>query len=111
MQQYAACRSSANFHRPNEFLPQRWLSDPEFANDRRGASQPFSTGPRNCIGRQLAYAEMRLILARLLWNFDLHLDETKMGGSDWLAKQGVWILWDKSPLLVHLQPQGTANEA
>lgn len=109
MQQYAVCRSSANFHRPDEFLPQRWLGDPEFANDRREASQPFSIGPRNCIGRQLAYAEMRLILAKVLWHFDLRLDESKMGERDWMAEQGVWILWDKNPLWVHLTPRATGK--
>lgn len=111
VQQYAACRSSANFHRPDEFLPQRWLGDPEFANDRREASQPFSIGPRNCIGRQLAYAEMRLLLAKVLWHFDLRLDESKMGKRDWLAEQGVWILWDKRPLWVHLKPRTTEKSA
>lgn len=103
LQLYAACRSSSNFHRPDEFLPERWLApaDPAFAADRREVSQPFSVGPRNCIGRQLAYAEMRLILAKILWNFDLELHEAEMQGRDWLGEQGVWILWDKGPLLVY----------
>lgn len=102
LQQYAACRSNLNFHRPDEFLPQRWLGEVEFANDGRTASQPFSIGPRNCIGRQLAYAEMRLTLARILWRFDLHLDAVRMGGRDWLLEQPVWVLWFKSPLWVRL---------
>lgn len=108
VQQYAAGRSRDNFHRPDEFLPQRWLSgadSAEFVDDRRAASQPFSIGARNCIGRQLAYAEMRLILAKVLWHFDLSLDQSRMGSGDWLAAQGVWILWDKSPLWVKLSPR------
>lgn len=72
-----------------------------FAADRREASQPFSVGPRNCIGRQLAYAEIRLILAKLLWNFDLELDGSRMQGRDWIGEQGVWILWVKGPLWVY----------
>lgn len=103
VQQYAACRSPANFHRPDEFLPQRWLGHAEFSEDRREVSQPFSVGPRNCIGRQLAYAEVRLILARLLWKFELQLDPVYTGGRDWLREQHVWILWDKKPLPVRLQ--------
>ncbi|GIZ46272.1 hypothetical protein CKM354_000940400 [Cercospora kikuchii] len=105
VQQYAACRSSSNFRRPNEFLPQRWLGDPEFADDKSSASQPFSLGVRNCIGRQLAHAEMRLILARMIWEFDIQLDGARMGNTDWLGQQHVWILWDKSPLWVRLQPR------
>lgn len=30
------------------FRPERWLGDPEFKDDRLGALEPFSTGPRNC---------------------------------------------------------------
>lgn len=64
-----------NFHRPDDFVPERWLpnKDPysEFADDDRAACQPFSLGTRNCIGKKLAYAEMRLILAKLLYHFDL----------------------------------------
>nr|ACH72905.1 AflG [Aspergillus ochraceoroseus] len=96
VQQFVACRSADNFHRPNEFLPQRWQGQGEFANDRREASQPFSIGPRNCIGRQLAYAEMRLILVHVLWHFNLRLDQGRMKDADWLAEQGIWILWDKN---------------
>lgn len=108
LQLYAACRSSSNFHRPNEFLPERWLGGKDggaFADDRREVSQPFSIGPRNCIGRQLAYAEMRLILAKILWHFDLKLDCAKMQGRDWMGGQGVWILWDKPPLWVTVRPR------
>ncbi|OGM47415.1 hypothetical protein ABOM_002546 [Aspergillus bombycis] len=105
LQQFVACRSSMNFHRPNEFLPERWQGQGEFAYDRREASQPFSIGPRNCIGRQLAYVEMRLILVKLLWHFDLRLDTTRMKDTDWLAEQGIWILWDKKPLWVTLEPR------
>lgn len=33
--------------------------------------QPFSTGPREWLGQNLAWAEMRLVLAYLIWEFDL----------------------------------------
>lgn len=105
VQQFAACRSPENFRRPDEFLPERWKGEGEFASDRREVAQPFSIGPRNCIGRQLAYAEMRLILVRVLWHFDLQLDQTRMKDTDWLAEQGIWILWDKNPLWIELQPR------
>ena len=49
---WAAHRSASNFHRPAEFLPERWLRHPavEFQNDRRSVLHPFSIGSRNCIG-------------------------------------------------------------
>lgn len=43
---------------------------------------------------------MRLILARLIWNFDMvPLDIS----NDW-EKQQMYILWDKGPLFVRLLP-------
>jgi cytochrome P450 len=105
MQQYASNRLEANFHRPGEFLPQRWLGDVEFANDNRAVMQPFAAGPRNCIGRNLAYAEMRLILAKVMFNFDLVLDAGKTG--PWLD-QKVYTLWQKKPRWVRLNPVARA---
>lgn len=90
-----------NFRRPKEFIPERALPNPpaEFANDSRGVLQPFSVGPRNCIGRNLAYNEMRLIFARVLWNFDLELCEES---HNWIDAQKSWGLWEKNPLWVRL---------
>lgn len=46
------------FHNPKffkdaeVFVPERWLGDPKYADDKRVAVQPFSVGPRNCIGKK-----------------------------------------------------------
>jgi cytochrome P450 len=37
----------------------------------RQAMCPFSLGGRGCIGKQLAYIELRITLAALLWSYDL----------------------------------------
>lgn len=102
---YAVYHSEVNFALPDEFHPERWLddADPRFANDNRDALQAFSLGPRNCIGKNLAYVEMRLILARVLWNFDIRLAEDC---KDWIAKQKIFLIWEKAfPLNVHLTPR------
>ena len=49
--QYAASRSSRYFKHPDVFSPERYLGDMEFKDDNKSASQPFSVGPRNCIGQ------------------------------------------------------------
>ncbi|KAK3984527.1 cytochrome P450 [Cladorrhinum sp. PSN332] len=98
--QWASYQSERNFRNPNKFAPERWLGDPEYENDVRGVLQPFSVGPRNCIGRNLAYAEMRLILARLLWNFDLEL----MPDSNKWNEQKVYTLWEKGSINIKLKP-------
>lgn len=48
----------------------------------------------------LAYAEMRTILARLLFNFDIELVDPEI---DWF-NQKVFFLWTKLPLNVYLTP-------
>lgn len=47
----ATYRSKAFFHKPHEFRPERWLGSPEFINDKLDAMEPFSVGPRNCLGK------------------------------------------------------------
>lgn len=85
---WVSTHSPLNFREPYEFRPERWLGEEnEFSNDRLNASLPFGTGPRVCIGRNLAYMEMRLICAHLLWNFDLELDRGK-----YVEKNDVWGL-------------------
>ncbi|EFQ99066.1 isotrichodermin C-15 hydroxylase [Nannizzia gypsea CBS 118893] len=100
--QYAANHSSRNFTEPSSFIPERWLGDPRFSGDNFAVFNPFSYGPRNCIGKNLAAAEMRLVVAKMIWNFDLELHpDTK---NDWI-KQKVFALWEKPPLFVQLKPR------
>lgn len=100
----AAAYSEENFHLPNAFVPERWLPTSTtdrtspFYKDARGASQPFSLGPRGCLGKSLAYNEMRVMLARLLWNFDLQL----CAESDKWNRQLTYTLWEKPPLMCRL---------
>ncbi|KAH8899040.1 cytochrome P450 [Thozetella sp. PMI_491] len=70
-------RSPRYFHDPLEYRPQRWLS-PEhplyeevYANDDRKGNYPFSLGPRVCIGKEMAWIEGRLLLAKVVWTFDM----------------------------------------
>ena len=49
----AANWSSSNFTSPLSYVPERWLEGCSscYAVDKKQASQPFSTGPRNCLGQ------------------------------------------------------------
>ncbi|KAI0517835.1 putative cytochrome P450 [Xylaria bambusicola] len=106
--QYAVNHDERYWKEPNKFLPERWMGDPTYESDQLDAMQSFSVGPRNCIGRNLAYAEMRLILAKLIYNFDLTLaDESH----HWISAQRVWSTWDKPPLRIHLHPLDSINSA
>jgi hypothetical protein len=44
---------------------------------------------------------MRLIVAKVLFNFDLELVDTTQ---DWLEGQKVFTLWQKSSLMVQVRP-------
>lgn len=55
------------------FRPERWLvhtgeGKVEF-DGHAGPILAFGLGPRGCFGRRLAYLEIRLVLALLVWNF------------------------------------------
>lgn len=50
--QWANFHSPEHFTQPDSFIPERWLGDPRFANDKREVVNPFSVGPRNCIGKK-----------------------------------------------------------
>jgi len=98
---WAAYRSPANFFLPDNFIPERWLGqDQRFKDDNRDAFQPFSTGPRNCIGRSLALHEARIFLAEVLYEFDLELDGRS---KDW-ANQPIYTIWEKHKLWINLHP-------
>ncbi|CAG7558796.1 unnamed protein product [Fusarium equiseti] len=96
--QLPAYKSSQNFRNPEQFVPERWLDDPLYSNDSRAVVQPFSMGPRDCLGKNLAYVEMRLMLTRLLWKFDLELMPESR---DWYD-QNIYIIWEKKELNVKL---------
>ncbi|KAK7985664.1 hypothetical protein PG988_003286 [Apiospora saccharicola] len=110
---YATYRSPHNFKDPAKFAPERWLrsksgSDPSsspYKDDRRESYQPFAYGPRDCLGRNLAMHEMRYILARVLFNFDLELCRESRGWDG----QRAFILWEKKPLLCTLQAAATQS--
>jgi cytochrome P450 len=74
-------RSKKYFKRATEFIPERWLPlqqrPEEFAHDCLQACQPFSVGPTGCIGRPLAWAEMRLLVARMIWRFEFSMTREK----------------------------------
>ncbi|POS68852.1 isotrichodermin C-15 hydroxylase [Diaporthe helianthi] len=90
------------FHRPDEFHPERWLGDERFKNDRLDAVTPFGDGPRVCIGKNLANAEMRMLMCKVLWNFDLVLAEDS---KDWQDQCKAFIIWEKPDLNVYLKPR------
>ena len=114
MNQFAVNHYPGNFSSPKAFAPERWLvdatngGDSRWAGDKREVLQPFGIGPRNCIGKNLAFTELGLVFARMVWEFDVELGEEMMEGNgkggDW-ADQRSWMTWSQPPLWVRLIPR------
>jgi len=52
---WSAYQSEINFRDPKMFIPERWLGDPRYDGDAKEVLQPFSIGPRNCLGKKRVF--------------------------------------------------------
>ncbi|KAL6364626.1 hypothetical protein LRP88_01746 [Fusarium phalaenopsidis] len=88
---------------PQKFVPERWIpGQVQFSEyheyDNRAAWLAFGTGPRTCIGQNIALHEIRGILGRILYDFDLALTPNTV---DWIQFKTNNI-WAKLPLQARL---------
>ncbi|KAL4805917.1 cytochrome P450 monooxygenase [Aspergillus unguis] len=61
-------RDARVFERPEEFLPERWTTQPELVKDP-SAFIPFNAGPYSCVGKQLALMELRRVVAEVFTRY------------------------------------------
>ncbi|KIX07113.1 uncharacterized protein Z518_05090 [Rhinocladiella mackenziei CBS 650.93] len=95
---YALHHSETYFPRSFEFIPERWIagSDKSDANGltvtpasveiAKSAFHPFSSGPRGCVGKNMAYMELLIAIGRAVYLFDMRLkdgDDRGAGRSGW----------------------------
>lgn len=106
---YAIQHNGAYYPDPFGFRPTRWLK----AIDHEGgvtleevqlaqsAYAPFSVGRANCLGKNLAYQEMMIILAKLIFMYEMRLEpgSTLGEGSEGLGKdrnrKNEFQMWDR----------------
>ncbi|OLL26798.1 Isotrichodermin C-15 hydroxylase [Neolecta irregularis DAH-3] len=75
---YALSRDARYFTDPESFIPERWFENGFDKDQTLGVEakyQPFSLGPRKCIGFSMAYMEIRLTLAHWIFQFDAELED------------------------------------
>jgi len=81
---------------PDSFIPERWIqNDPYWTAEKNSKEErrhvveafiPFSQGPANCIGKNLALLEMRLVVSYIMKNFELDFHEGWKGRDTWLGE-------------------------
>lgn len=81
---------------PNVFNPRRW----ETIQPTRFEYNPFSAGPRMCIGAQFAMLEMKIVLAMLLQRYRLELVRNQT-----IGRFGVIVLTPKHGILMTVHHQ------
>jgi cytochrome P450 len=92
---WAIHHSATYFPDPFAFRPERWIStdDDETADGvstARAAFCAFSLGPRGCVGKGVAYLEVSLALAHLLWLYDIRLGEGGPSGGGVVTAPDGW---------------------
>ncbi|KAF7363223.1 High nitrogen upregulated cytochrome P450 monooxygenase 2 [Mycena venus] len=100
---------------PDSWLPERWLADAERTMGQPfimnlDAFMPFSIGPANCVGRNLAMREMRLVIAQLIYRYNVQPVEKdpEEFQRKWLAELRDHHVLLKGPLNVVLTPRSPA---
>lgn len=79
---------------PLKFYPERWIvgeagSTAESVALAESAFCAFSTGSRGCIGKNMAWLEMRIVMAKTIWKYEIKQDPlNKLGGGSADARPG-----------------------
>jgi cytochrome P450 len=60
----------------DEFVPTRWDAS-RLTEQQKTAFIPFSTGPRACVGRDVAEMELHCIAATVFENFEFRLERER----------------------------------
>ena len=87
---YALQHNSAYHPQPFDYIPERWLVDEEIESPGLGSAEavalaksafcPFGVGPRGCVGKGMAYKELMIVVARLVYMFDMRIAEGTTAG-------------------------------
>ncbi|KAH9477825.1 Cytochrome P450 monooxygenase orf5 [Psilocybe cubensis] len=115
---YTIQRDPRNFSPATDsFYPERWLPEAQrrelepkvFGNPleyihNASAFIPFSMGPSNCAGKNLAYLEMRMVICMIMHQLDLKLEEGYEKGR-WAEDVKDYFITLKGPLPAVVTPR------
>lgn len=83
---YCLSYNNEIFPEPLEFRPERWIvgekaSSAESVALAESAMCAFSAGPRGCPGKNLAWMEMMIVMAKIMYKFEVRRDfANNLGG-------------------------------
>lgn len=111
---FTLTRSPRFYHDPLHYRPERWLPcdhplyNAVFAGDELQGFHPFSLGPRGCLGREMAWMQAKLFVAKVLWTFDV----VKVPGQDFNLEKTLlhYGFLAKPELKVRFVPRGTLDK-
>ncbi|KAI0516988.1 cytochrome P450 [Xylaria bambusicola] len=82
---YALHHNEEYFPDSFTYKPERWIKVDTGApgetpkQSHRAAFAPFSAGSRSCLGKSMAYLELSLVVAKIMWYFDFERAPGKLG--------------------------------
>lgn len=94
---WSVTHNEKHFKDPNTYRPERWLEK----TDDLEVSKPFLIGPRMCMGINMAWIEVRILMAKLTYLFDFEIVDKTL---DWTRDQECYTLWQKPDLFVKVTP-------
>ncbi|OAL19048.1 hypothetical protein AYO20_11695 [Fonsecaea nubica] len=128
---YAIHHNERYFPKSFSYIPERWIAEDAETSSRvagftvtpssvevcRSAFHAFSSGPRGCVGKNMAYMELLTAVARVMWLFDARLkpgDHSGEGGPQWNepGRERVteyqlrdWLISDREGPVVQFKPR------
>lgn len=104
---WVAQNNDKDWVEPESFKPERWLGDPTLQSGKEPPTiLAFTLGSYQCLGITMAYLEMRIALAKILYSYDW---EVLDGPKDYLAESKGYFLWHKPPYVVKFHPSATIS--
>lgn len=85
---------------PWSFEPERWIG--EGFGDKTNVYYPFGYGPRSCIGEALAYMELHIVVANMIFAYDWEWVNSEL---DWFKEARFYGIWEKPALIVKFHPR------
>ncbi|KAG0142449.1 hypothetical protein CROQUDRAFT_50276 [Cronartium quercuum f. sp. fusiforme G11] len=86
----------------DDFVPERWIDGRQIKQSKDPFSyQPFSAGPRICLGQQFAYTEVSIALSKLIKAFssaeliDSRSSFEELPGVTLSVRGGLWVRFQK----------------